>query len=46
MHTQPNASGALPNRSMPPGTIIPELVYDDLAAAVAWLCTAFGFKDL
>jgi hypothetical protein len=25
------------NRSMPPGTIIPELVYDDLNAAVDWL---------
>jgi uncharacterized glyoxalase superfamily protein PhnB len=33
------------NRSMPPGTIIPELVYPDLAAAVAWLCTTFGFRE-
>jgi uncharacterized glyoxalase superfamily protein PhnB len=33
------------NRSMPPGTIIPELVYPDLAAAVAWLCAMFGFRE-
>jgi uncharacterized glyoxalase superfamily protein PhnB len=30
---------------MPPGTIIPELVYRDLDAAVAWLCTTFGFQE-
>jgi uncharacterized glyoxalase superfamily protein PhnB len=30
---------------MPPGRIIPELVYDDLDTAVAWLCGAFGFKE-
>jgi uncharacterized glyoxalase superfamily protein PhnB len=45
MHAQSSDSGTIPNRSMPPGTIIPELVYSDLAAAVAWLCTAFGFKE-
>jgi uncharacterized glyoxalase superfamily protein PhnB len=33
------------NRSMPPGTIIPELPYDDVNAAAAWLCQAFGFKE-
>lgn len=33
------------NRSMPPGIIIPELVYRDLGEAVAWLCTRFGFKE-
>jgi uncharacterized glyoxalase superfamily protein PhnB len=33
------------NRSMPPGTIIPELVYGDMSAAVAWLCKTFGFKE-
>src|SRR2546426_11234017 len=33
------------NRSMPPGTIIPELVYPDLAAAVAWLAETFGFRE-
>lgn len=38
-------SGEAANRSMPPGTIIPELVYDDLEAAVLWLCAAFGFTE-
>ena len=33
------------NRSMPPGTIIPVLVYDDVPAAVAWLCQVFGFRE-
>ena len=33
------------NRSMPPGTIIPELVYDDMEAAAAWLCAKFGFME-
>ena len=45
MHAQSNDSGPISNRSMPPGTIIPELVYGDLAAAVAWLCATFGFKE-
>ena len=30
---------------MPPGTIIPVLVYDDVPAAVAWLCQVFGFRE-
>jgi uncharacterized glyoxalase superfamily protein PhnB len=33
------------NRFMPPGTIIPELAYDDVASAAAWLCKTFGFKE-
>jgi uncharacterized glyoxalase superfamily protein PhnB len=35
----------LVNRSMPPGTIIPELAYPDVRAAAAWLCRAFGFRE-
>ena len=35
----------LTNRSMPPGTIIPELPYADVRAAAAWLCRAFGFAE-
>jgi hypothetical protein len=31
------------NRSMPPGTIIPELAYADVRVATLWLCRAFGF---
>ena len=30
---------------MSPGTIIPELVYADVGAAVVWLCNAFGFTE-
>ncbi len=33
------------NRSMPLGVIIPELPYEDVSAAAAWLCQAFGFKE-
>jgi uncharacterized glyoxalase superfamily protein PhnB len=31
------------NRTMPPCTVIPELVYDDVLAAVDWLRDNFGF---
>ena len=34
-----------PNRSMPPGTFIPVLAYDDVGEAVAWLCETFGFRE-
>src|SRR5215471_15217810 len=42
-----SASGIvmLHNRSLPPGSIFPELVYADLSAAVAWLCNVFGFSE-
>ncbi|HEV7775969.1 MAG TPA: VOC family protein [Luteibacter sp.] len=33
------------NRSMPPGTIIPELAYADVRVATLWLCRAFGFVE-
>jgi uncharacterized glyoxalase superfamily protein PhnB len=33
------------NRSMPPGAIIAELAYADVAAAAAWLCEHFGFTE-
>ena len=33
------------NRSVPPGVIIPELPYEDVNEAAAWLCQAFGFKE-
>jgi uncharacterized glyoxalase superfamily protein PhnB len=26
--------------------VVPELVYQDVAAAVDWLCTAFGFREI
>jgi len=33
------------NRSMPTATVIPVLAYDDVRAASAWLCAAFGFEE-
>jgi uncharacterized glyoxalase superfamily protein PhnB len=33
------------NRSVPPPTVIPVLVYPDVREAVAWLAAAFGFVE-
>jgi uncharacterized glyoxalase superfamily protein PhnB len=33
------------NRSIPPATVIPVLVYPDVRAAVDWLNAAFGFVE-
>jgi uncharacterized glyoxalase superfamily protein PhnB len=33
------------NRSAPPGTIVPHLIYEDVGTAIDWLCGAFGFKE-
>src|SRR5271170_853790 len=38
-------SGALMNRSAPPGPIVPVLIYDDAAKAAEWLSAAFGFTE-
>lgn len=38
-------SSPLANRSMPDATVIPELAYEDVRAAVTWLVTAFGFVE-
>jgi uncharacterized glyoxalase superfamily protein PhnB len=35
----------LANRSIPNASVIPVLAYPDVAAAVAWLCDAFGFAE-
>src|SRR6478752_3594999 len=35
----------LTNRSAPPATITPVLIYPDVRAAVAWLEAAFGFGE-
>ena len=35
----------LSNRSAPPATVTPVLVYDDVRAAVAWLESAFAFGE-
>jgi uncharacterized glyoxalase superfamily protein PhnB len=34
-----------PNRSIPPSTVIPVLIYPDVREAVDWLTTAFGFVE-
>jgi uncharacterized glyoxalase superfamily protein PhnB len=33
------------NRSKPPGTVLPTLIYDDVPRAVEWLCDVFGFTE-
>jgi uncharacterized glyoxalase superfamily protein PhnB len=33
------------NRTMPPCTVIPELVYEDVGEAIEWLCDRFGFTE-
>lgn len=33
------------NRSAPTATVVPVLVYEDVAKAVDWLCGAFGFAE-
>ena len=33
------------NRSAPRATVVPILVYEDVAAAIDWLCDAFGFTE-
>jgi uncharacterized glyoxalase superfamily protein PhnB len=35
----------LTNRSAPPATVTPVLVYPDVREAVAWLAAAFGFEE-
>lgn len=34
------------NRSAPPGPVVPGRFYDDVGAAVEWLCSAFGFTEI
>jgi uncharacterized glyoxalase superfamily protein PhnB len=38
-------SGVKSNRSIPPSTVIPVLIYPDVREAVAWLGAAFGFVE-
>ena len=33
------------NRSVPTDTILPHVVYQDVAEALAWLCRIFGFTE-
>jgi len=34
------------NRSAPPGPVVPVRYYDDVGAAIEWLCSAFGFTEI
>src|SRR5215470_16118072 len=38
-------NAAIVNRSAPSGTVVPVLVYEDVAKAIDWLCEAFGFRE-
>jgi uncharacterized glyoxalase superfamily protein PhnB len=33
------------NRSAPTATVVPILIYEDVARAIEWLCGAFGFEE-
>ncbi len=33
------------NRSAPCGTIVPSLIYNDVARTIDWLCEVFGFTE-
>jgi uncharacterized glyoxalase superfamily protein PhnB len=33
------------NRSAPRATVVPVLVYEDVTAAIDWLCSTFGFRE-
>src|SRR5438034_1380305 len=35
----------LVNRSAPSATVVPILVYEDVAKAIDWLCKSFGFTE-
>ena len=39
------AGSPVENRTMPPCTVIPELVYDDVTEAIGWLCDTFGLTE-
>src|SRR5689334_24992845 len=43
--TGPRLRTVLTNRSAPPATVTPVLVYPDVRGAVAWLERAFGFEE-
>lgn len=34
------------NRSAPPGPVVPGRFYDDVGAAIEWICSAFGFTEI
>ena len=40
-----HAAAHVENRTMPPASVIPELAYPNVAAAIDWLAGAFGFIE-
>jgi predicted enzyme related to lactoylglutathione lyase len=40
-----NRAQHVENRTMPDCAVIPQLVYDDVIAAIGWLCDAFGLVE-
>jgi predicted enzyme related to lactoylglutathione lyase len=42
---RPESAAGIENRTMPACTVIPELVYDDVPAAIDWLCGTFGLLE-
>ena len=38
-------STGIVNRSAPTATVVPVLIYEDVAKAIVWLCEAFGFSE-
>ena len=45
MSKEAQGKAAIVNRSAPASTVVPVLVYEDVADAIAWLCGAFGLKE-
>ena len=33
------------NRSVPTDTVLPHVIYENVAEALGWLCTTFGFRE-
>src|SRR4051794_39258388 len=45
MADQSGSAAGIQNRSVPTNTVLPHLVYEDVAEAVAWLSATFGFTE-
>jgi len=44
-HSTPQGVSMIENRSVPPNTILPHVVYQDVIQAIAWLAKTFGFRE-
>src|SRR5882672_3828456 len=44
-HPQAQRRTGIVNSSAPTATVVPVLVYEDVAKAIDWLCEAFGFSE-